>query len=225
MMFSNPSSRNGLGRHSIRPQHVARRSKLLVFVSSAIVAVMVSFLTTPMAESAGLGGMSARAGATGVGDKVAAPLRQLFATSGATQDFWVIFTSSANTHQAAAITEWTKRGVGVVDALKTTARQSQQGVVTLLTSQGASFEPFWITNAIKVRGGSYPLALSLAAQPGVDKVVAPVKYEQPAPLNPKDTDPRLGAAAATAGATANGVTSPQARASQPDVCNVSNNWS
>ena len=155
---------------------------------AALVASLLALLVgAPAAVSAGTS--SGRATTVRADGKVALDLAKAFQASDEPQDFWVTFTSTAKTSKAAGVKDWAKRGDLVVDALKATASASQKDTIALLKAQGVQFDTFWITNAIKVRGGSYALAQQLAAKPGVEKVIAPVTYQQPEPVTRK-ADPK-----------------------------------
>ncbi|MDI5939156.1 S8 family serine peptidase [Micromonospora sp. DH15] len=94
-------------------------------------------------------------------------------------DFWIHFGARADLGKAAAITDWTKRGAAVADALRRTAADSQAKVRAELDGAGAKYQTFWATNAIKVSSGSLTMVQSLAAHAEVDGVYAPVAYELP----------------------------------------------
>lgn len=100
-------------------------------------------------------------------------------------DFWVRFTSAAQTTSATDIEDWTERGQFVVDQLKSTAGQSQATVRKLLDERGIGYDAHWITNAILVQDGSRALAEQIAALPEVEQIRAPRTYELPDPVAAK----------------------------------------
>lgn len=95
---------------------------------------------------------------------------------GRTADFWVRLTGNADTTPAGAAADRTERGTRVVNTLRATAEASQGDVRRLLNDKGVRHTPFWVTNAIIVRGGSLDLAREIAALPGVAEITAPRVY-------------------------------------------------
>ncbi|MEI7058990.1 S8 family serine peptidase [Nocardioides sp. CCNWLW239] len=97
-------------------------------------------------------------------------------------DFWVRMSAEADLAGATRIEDWEDRGEAVVEALQERAERSQRGAVQRLKADGATYETFWATNAILVRGGSAKLARSLATTAGVSELRAPQEYGDPEPV-------------------------------------------
>lgn len=97
-------------------------------------------------------------------------------------DFWIRFAGETDLSDAAAIADWDERGAAVVDALKTTATESQADTIEQLQAAGASFSPRWITNAILVRGGSYDLAHQIAESSAVVEIRETATYPAEEPV-------------------------------------------
>ncbi len=95
--------------------------------------------------------------------------------------FWVRLADRADLSAATAIVDWAERGSYVVDRLKATAAASQAPVRAELDAAGVKYTPFWITNALRVRGNE-AVVDELAANPAVDAISAPVSYELPDPV-------------------------------------------
>jgi hypothetical protein len=83
---------------------------------------------------------------------------------GGTTTFWVRLADQADLSAATAITDWAERGSYVVDQLKATAASSQAPVRAQLDARGAKYTSYWVTNALRVRGGE-ALVDKLAARP------------------------------------------------------------
>lgn len=98
-----------------------------------------------------------------------------------TVDFWVRFTEKTDLTAARRTPGWNKRGAAVANGLRTTAATSQADVRSLLRKAGVRFQAFWVTNAIKVTGGTEELAAELASQPEVDSLWPSFKVEVPEP--------------------------------------------
>ncbi|MGH3385410.1 MAG: S8 family serine peptidase [Nocardioidaceae bacterium] len=115
---------------------------------------------------------------SGSTDKIEKKLSTAF-DEDAEQNFWVKLNERADLTEASQIKDWNQRGEAVVKALKATAEKSQGDVRALLKSAGAEYKTYWATNAIRVTKGSESLAKDLMAQPEVEKLYAPRKYEVP----------------------------------------------
>jgi len=100
---------------------------------------------------------------------------------GGETDFLVLMKGQANLEPAFRINNWDARGKFVHNRLEALANQTQARLRQLLQSRGASFRPFWIVNAIHVRGDE-ALAKELAAQPEVDQIVASPDFRIPEPV-------------------------------------------
>lgn len=80
------------------------------------------------------------------------------------------------------IASWDERGQAVYDALRTTADRSQAGARAALEDAAIDYRPFFISNAILVRGGDESLVSALADDPEVEGVYLPSDYEVPEPV-------------------------------------------
>ncbi len=106
-------------------------------------------------------------------------------TTNKTADFWVRLADRADLSKASAIKDWDQRGQAVYDTLRKHAQSSQAGVVAQLKAANADFTPYWITNAVLVRGGTLSLATSLAAKPEVKQIVETTVLELIKPVEVK----------------------------------------
>ena len=153
------------------------RARRLVTVVAAAVAVLLTL--------AGFGAPSASAAASpDPTDKVSAAAEQRL-TENKTADFWVRLADRADLSKASAIKDWDQRGQAVYDTLRKHAQSSQAGVVAQLKAANADFTPYWITNAVLVRGGTLSLATSLAAKPEVKQIVETTVLELTKPVEVK----------------------------------------
>jgi hypothetical protein len=87
-------------------------------------------------------------------------------------DFWIHFVQQADLTAAPQITDWTARGEYVVKQLQVTADQSQAATRQELAQRHAQFQPFWVVNAIHVKGGNQAILLDAARRPEVTRVLA-----------------------------------------------------
>ncbi|GAA1138857.1 hypothetical protein GCM10009583_05630 [Ornithinicoccus hortensis] len=94
-------------------------------------------------------------------------------------EFWVHFAERPDLTQFASIADWDARGEAVYQALRDTAEKSQADVRAQLDEQGVSYQHFYISNVIKVDAGDAALVTSLAADKGVDRIIASFEVEQP----------------------------------------------
>jgi len=109
-----------------------------------------------------------------------------------TADFWVELADEADLTDARGITNWDERGQRVYEALTSTAKSSQAGLIKELKASGASYESYWISNRILVEDGTLALADKLAKNGEVQRIsetvqlslVDPVKR---APVSDKGT--------------------------------------
>ncbi|MDT8307089.1 MAG: carboxypeptidase regulatory-like domain-containing protein [Anaerolineae bacterium] len=95
--------------------------------------------------------------------------------------FWVILKEQADLSQAYNIADWTERGQFVVEQLQKVAEETQPAVLAELTDNKASYQAFWIINAIQVTGDAEVLN-ELASHPEVARIVADRVYEIPEPV-------------------------------------------
>lgn len=109
---------------------------------------------------------------------------QLDAKGSAT--FWIRLTERADLSKAASITDRTARGQYVYDRLTKSAEDSQARVRDLLDDEGASYQTFWATNAIRVQAGGPQLAASLTALPEVQSLWPVFDYRLEEPKKGKD---------------------------------------
>ena len=109
-----------------------------------------------------------------------------------TADFFVRFSEGADLSAAAAVTDWNARGEAVVDALRATADRSQAAARRQLAASGVSYQAFWISNTILVRGGSAAVADRLARLANVVELTEPRTFQIPTPL-PGTDEPTINA--------------------------------
>ncbi|MEU4244425.1 carboxypeptidase regulatory-like domain-containing protein [Actinoplanes sp. NPDC026619] len=100
---------------------------------------------------------------------------------GGTSTVMVELRDTTDLSQAGKIKSHGKRTAYVRDRLATTAGNSQRGVAQLLTAERASFERFWVVNAVLVRGADLALVDALAARGEVQKIRMPGIVALPAP--------------------------------------------
>jgi subtilisin family serine protease len=94
--------------------------------------------------------------------------------------FWVVLREKGDLGQARGIRDRAARGRFVHERLRSVADRSQAGLRRFLRDRGATFESFWIANAIKVEGAA-ALADQIAARPEVERIIADGTYEIPRP--------------------------------------------
>ncbi|MGI5190274.1 S8 family serine peptidase [Promicromonospora sp. CA-289599] len=102
-------------------------------------------------------------------------------------DFWIRFADAPDLEPAKDIADWGERGQFVYDALTSTAKASQAGVVADLKAAGVEYESYWISNAILVEDGTEKLAEQVATSREVKQVheriaaelIEPVEREAP----------------------------------------------
>jgi subtilisin family serine protease len=143
------------------------------------VAAVATLLTT-----AGLGAPSAQAASPDPTTKFTAAVEKEL-TQNKSADFWVRLADKADLSAASAVKDWNKRGVAVYDTLRKHAGASQATVVAQLKAANADFAPYWITNAVLVRGGTMKLATSLAADKSVKQIVETTVLERIEPVAKK----------------------------------------
>lgn len=88
---------------------------------------------------------------------------------GATAEFLVVLSEQADLSGAAALPTKLEKGLFVTERLLATARESQRGLLSELRRRGVPHRPFYVVNAVWVRGDR-ELAVALAARDGVDRV-------------------------------------------------------
>ncbi len=113
-------------------------------------------------------------------------LSSLAAAPDGQSDMIIYLADQADLSAAAAIPDWNSRGAAVVQALQQKAATTQAPLLTLLRQAGYAPRPFWIVNALEVKGDR-ALAEKLAGQPGVAVVTANVQHTlamDPAQIGP-----------------------------------------
>ena len=114
-------------------------------------------------------------------DKIEAELFNQLSVEGenqsSTADFFVWMTAKADLSRAGDFKNKVEKGRYVYDALVTTARISQADLLRQLTSEGKSYQSFYIANKVMVRGGNLALAMTLANRADVEKITANHKYQ------------------------------------------------
>jgi subtilisin family serine protease/N-acetylneuraminic acid mutarotase len=123
-----------------------------------------------------LSGLAAPAGAAlepddRAGAKVEAQLLDDL-EDGAQDDYVIEFDQTAELSSLAEIDDWEERGRAVVEALRSTAAESQADVIATLEARGVEYHSFWIDNTVHVEGGTEQLALRVAAEGEVTRVRA-----------------------------------------------------
>ena len=94
--------------------------------------------------------------------------------------FWAVLHQQADLRAAPGMNR-SARGKFVYDRLNSVANESQAGLRSLLEQQSASFKPFWVVNAIRIRGDA-TLLQTVAARPEVAEVIATRTYKIPKPV-------------------------------------------
>ncbi|MEU5950096.1 S8 family serine peptidase [Micromonospora sp. NPDC047465] len=138
----------------------------------------------PGASAAPGSAAGAPAGQATGNPKIEDKLQRRFASApGKAQDFWVTFRHQADLADASRVADWGDRGRAVVTALRKAAHDSQTGTLNMLQARGVAYRSYWISNAVKVNGGTADLATALAARPEVTQVLAPTIYATPKPID------------------------------------------
>jgi PKD repeat protein/subtilisin family serine protease len=117
--------------------------------------------------------------------KVEPLVLQELAASGQT-DYFIWMTEKADLSQADAFNTKIEKGRFVYETLVATAARTQKDLRSYLDRQGASYRPYYIVNAILVKGGSHELLMNLAARPDVSKITANHKYQLEVPFKSPD---------------------------------------
>ncbi|KRF38254.1 hypothetical protein ASG96_17515 [Terrabacter sp. Soil810] len=148
---------------------------------------MVAVLLT----SAGFGAPNAYAADPDPRDKLSAAAEQRL-TQNKTADFWVRMIDKADLSKGSQVADWNQRGKAVHDALRSHATASQAKVVAQLKAANADYTPYWITNAVLVRGGTLGLANTLAANTEVKEIVETSVLELIKPVDQKPSSSSTG---------------------------------
>jgi subtilisin family serine protease len=85
-------------------------------------------------------------------------------------DFFVVHKVQADLSAAESLPTKEARGQYVFGALTEVAAKTQGPILGALTAEGVAFDPFWIRNMIRVRGGDKALLLEMAARPDVAEI-------------------------------------------------------
>jgi subtilisin family serine protease len=109
-------------------------------------------------------------------------VQQISANGKAT--FWAQMRQKADLSGAASIQNRTERGTYVLDQLRTVANQSQADLRALLDKRDADYQPFYVSNAIRITAGEAVLQ-EVAAQPEVERILPAHTYRVPDPIKGK----------------------------------------
>ncbi|MPZ27079.1 MAG: S8 family serine peptidase [Micromonosporaceae bacterium] len=125
------------------------------------------------------------------GDRTVEPqlLDQL--ATGQSATFWVYLRGQADLAAAARMPDRSAQGSWVYEQLTGTARASQSELVSMLDAAHAEYQPYWIANAVQVRGDRQLLD-RIAALPEVAQVTGDRVYRLPEPT-PAAEQPRIDA--------------------------------
>ncbi len=132
-------------------------------VTVTIIVLGVAWLGNMRAAEPGPSGMAA--------DKVEPVVLQQLQSSGQT-DFLIEMVDKADLTRAASLGSKEAKGRFVLAALQRTAASSQHELRGLLDRRGVTYQPFYIANAILVRGGNRALLDELAVRPEVARISA-----------------------------------------------------
>ncbi len=99
--------------------------------------------------------------------------------------FWVRF-EQADLKEAAAVEDWADRGQAVYDALTAAAATSQKESIEVLDAEGATYQTFYATNAIRVDAGDEALVEKLAGLGEVQSLWPTRDYAVEEPVKGKD---------------------------------------
>jgi subtilisin family serine protease len=97
-------------------------------------------------------------------------------------EFYVVLKEQAHLSGAADLGSKEARGWFVYDALTEVADRTQGPIISTLAAEGATFQPFWIQNMIRVRGDK-DLLLQMAARPDVAEIF--FEYEPTLDVRPE----------------------------------------
>lgn len=111
-------------------------------------------------------------------DRIDAEVTAELASEGSA-DFWIDLGAEADLSPAYEIEDWEERGQFVHEALTSTAETSQADLRAELDAAGASYESFYVSNAIRVTDGDAELVDALSARSDVAHVRATVEIETP----------------------------------------------
>ncbi len=106
--------------------------------------------------------------------------------AGAQAEFFVVLEKQADLAAAAQLKSKLSKGTFVYQTLFQTAQEAQKPIRALLDAQGVEYRPFYLVNAILVKGDR-DLAQSLAARPDVRRIDGNPEVRQALP-EPLETD-------------------------------------
>ncbi len=152
-------------------RHAAFAAVLLLLVNTFL--LVMALVVPAAAQSAPLAQDSSV-------DKVDSVVRERIDAVGETT-FWVRLASKADLSAASGISDWVERGQFVYDTLRQHAEDSQASVLAKLDEMGAVYTTYWVSNAIRVTGDA-EVVDTMAADPKVETIVAPFKFDIPEPL-------------------------------------------
>jgi len=103
-------------------------------------------------------------------------------------EFIIVLAEQADLSGADLLSEKLDKGTYVYEQLTAVARRSQPPVLDTLQIAGLTYRPFWVTNAIWVKGDAADVE-ALARRPDVAKIQANprVKLDVIGPLNVRDS--------------------------------------
>lgn len=111
-------------------------------------------------------------------------------------DFWIDLGAEADLSPAYEIEDWAERGQFVYDALTSTAQTSQADLRAELDAAGATYETFYVSNAIRVTDGDAELVAALSSRTDVAHLHATFETDPPdlglEPATEPHTDPAAG---------------------------------
>ncbi|USQ81378.1 cell wall-binding repeat-containing protein [Ornithinimicrobium faecis] len=111
-------------------------------------------------------------------------------------DFWIDLGAEADLSPAYEIEDWEERGQFVYDALTSTAQTSQADLRAELDEAGATYETFYVSNAIRVTDGDVELVASLSDRADVAHLHATFETAPPEvpfePVSEADSAPAEG---------------------------------
>ena len=122
-------------------------------------------------------------------EKVEGQVLDELAANGQT-DFFVWMSSKADLSKAAELHTKTAKGQYVFDTLRATAEQTQKDLRGYLDSLSVTYRPYYIVNAILVRGGDTNLVMQLASRTDVASITANHNFQLQEPfIDPEAAGP------------------------------------
>ncbi|MFE3515220.1 S8 family serine peptidase [Streptomyces sp. NPDC059166] len=108
---------------------------------------------------------------------------------GDSSTFWVYLRGKADLRSAGKIKDRARQGREVRSRLQETARAGQSALIDVLEDTGATYESYWIANAVRVKGDA-ELLKRITALPGVESVTGDRTYALPE-LPETDAEPTV----------------------------------